>query len=120
MSIITNTPERLYAKGNNKCLDLNEYLSIAKRMKLHWEDTAIPASAGAFPLTLTSDAKACYQGKTQDMTELAFTQLCGAVGLPAAYIKKCFDTGRSGLALQNYFSWADRKTVPVGDEKVTL
>ena len=104
--IIKNSPEKLYGKGNANCLDLSEYFSIARNMKSNWEDTAIHSFSGAFPVSLTPDAKVFYQGKRQDVSELAFTQLCSTVGLPAAYIRKCFETGREDLALQNYFSWA--------------
>lgn len=106
MAIIKNAPEKLYAKGNKNCLDLNEYLTKAQDMKKRWEDTTIPSFTGGFPVSLTSDAKAVYKGKRQDMSELAFSQLCSTVGLPAAYIRKCLESGREELALQNYFSWA--------------
>ena len=100
------TPEKLYSKGNDNCLDLNEYLAIAQEMKNHWEDTSIPSFTGGFPVSLTHDAKVVYRGRRQDMSELAFSQLCSMVGLPASYIRKCLESGREELALQNYFSWA--------------
>lgn len=42
-----------------------------------------------------------------DISESAFTQLCARVGVPAGYVKKCFETGKQDLALANFRVWAN-------------
>lgn len=41
-----------------------------------------------------------------DISEFAFSQLCTRLGVPASYVKKCFDSGKIDLALQNFHAWA--------------
>lgn len=45
--------------------------------------------------------------KKADISEYAFSQLCGKVGIPANYVKKCFANDKDDLALQNFRSWAN-------------
>lgn len=41
-----------------------------------------------------------------DISEFAFSQLCTRLGVPASYVKKCFENGKIHLALQNFHAWA--------------
>lgn len=41
-----------------------------------------------------------------DITEYAFAQLCTRVGIPANYIKKCFENNKRELAVLNFKTWA--------------
>lgn len=41
-----------------------------------------------------------------DITEYAFSQLCTCLGLPASYVKKCFENGKEKLALANFRAWS--------------
>ena len=41
-----------------------------------------------------------------DISEFAFSQLCSRVGIPAGYVKKCFERNKEELAIQNFQSWA--------------
>ena len=41
-----------------------------------------------------------------DITEYAFSQLCAQLGLPASYVKKCFENDKIELALTNFRAWS--------------
>lgn len=47
--------------------------------------------------------------RQSDITEFAFTQLCARIGVPASYVKKCFNSGKQDLALENFRKWADEE-----------
>lgn len=42
-----------------------------------------------------------------DITDFAFSQLCTHLGLPASYVKKCFENGKEELALANFRAWSN-------------
>lgn len=50
------------------------------------------------------------ESRTMDMTDHAFSQLCTRMGVPAKYIKKCFDSGKSELAVANFRAWEKEHT----------
>ena len=61
---------------------------------------------------LTDDMKFVYKTtdgevRTADISEFAFSQLCTRLGVPAGYVKKCFDNGKVGLAVTNFHAWAN-------------
>lgn len=61
---------------------------------------------------LTDDMKFVYKTtdgivREADITEFAFSQLCTRLGVPASYVKKCFDVGKVSLAVSNFRAWAD-------------
>lgn len=48
--------------------------------------------------------------RAMDMTDHSFSQLCTRMGVPAKYIKKCFDSGKSDLAIANFRAWEKEHT----------
>ena len=50
------------------------------------------------------------ESRAMDMTDHAFSQLCTRMGVPAKYIKKCFDSGKSELAIANFRAWEGEQT----------
>lgn len=93
-------------------INLDDICGRADEMALHWEDVKV-YHEDTFPLELTDDCKLSYGTRfhrySQDISEYGFSQLCSKVGIPAAYTKKCFDSGKEDLALENYREWAKDK-----------
>ena len=107
--IVERTSEKLATKGFN-CLELNDYVSLAETIDKTWEDDYLHSFNNTLPIALDNDANVVYAGKTRNISEYAFSQLCSKAGIPAAYIRKCFDTGRSDLAIANYRAWAHEES----------
>lgn len=91
--------------------DFRAILSESRQLSEGWSNGYVDNTAGRNfhvdnDLTLHYRTMAGEQKKA-DMTEFAFTQLCARIGVPAAYVKKCFDSGKEELALENFRRWAD-------------
>lgn len=61
---------------------------------------------------LTDDMQLQYKTtegelRTSDITQFAFSQLCTRLGIPASYVKKCVDSGKNDLAIDNFRIWAN-------------
>lgn len=113
--IIEKGFEGLKAIGTEK-VGLDQLIDRATEMEGHWRDDFTSGSM-AMPVMLTRNQKACYlrdDGEIvdADMTDTAFAQICQKAGLPASYIRRCYDSGREDLAVENYRSWA---SVPTKD-----
>lgn len=117
--IIENGFEGLKELGT-KNVGLAELIDKADEMETKWRDDFVSGSS-ILPASLTLGqmirySKDGYGPVESDMTENAFSQLCQKAGVPANYIRKCFDSGREDLAVQNFASWAQTPS----SEQVTM
>lgn len=108
--IIRNNIETLVNIKGKGISSLEEYIEKAEEMTLNWTDRHLVGES-RFPLTITDEMKVEYQDsigewRASDISEYAFTQLCGKVGVPASYISKCFDKGMGELAVHNFNEWS--------------
>lgn len=46
--------------------------------------------------------------RSAEMTDLAFSQLCGKIGVPVQYMNRCFNVGDENLVRTNVDKWLDR------------
>ncbi len=76
----------------------NGYVDNTSRRNFHVDD-----DLNLHYLTMAGEER------SSSMTEFAFTQLCARIGVPASYVKKCFDSGKQELALENFRKWADEE-----------
>ena len=110
--IIKNDIETLANVKGKGISSLEEYIEKAEEMTLNWTDWRLVEEARC-PLSITDDMKVEYQDPfgerhDSDISEYAFTQLCGKVGVPASYISKCFDKGMGELAVHNFNEWSGK------------
>lgn len=108
--IIRNNIETLVDIKGKGISSLEEYIEKAEEMTLNWTDRHSVGESRC-PLTITDEMKVEYQDsigewRASDISEYAFTQLCGKVGVPASYISKCFDKGMGELAVHNFNEWS--------------
>lgn len=123
MAIIKQEAEILTNVKGTARINLDDLCSRADEMSLRWEDVLV-SHEDKFPLELTEDCSLSFGTQfrryKQDISESAFGQLCSKVGIPAAYTKRCFDSGKQGLALQNYREWAQDKKPEDNDYLIRL
>lgn len=99
------------AKGKGLAA-LDSYIEQAEEMSCHWKENKA-VSACQFPVRLTDGLDVEYRDESGfshrgDISEYAFSQLCGKVGVPASYIKKCFANEMGDLAVYNFEKWSER------------
>lgn len=110
--IIKNKTELLAnVKGEKRMGSLNDYIDRAEDMTLHWESRRA-VSRDTCPLSLTEDLRVEYFDQegtfhSGDISEYAFSQLCGKVGVQPSYIQKCLSHGMADLAVYNFREWAN-------------
>lgn len=100
----------VYFQGKNE-IDLKELTKKSKRICEKWEDY-ICDNESQVNFKINDDMQFIYRteyGETRkaDISEFAFSQLCTRLGVPASYVKKCFDNGKVGLALENFQAWSN-------------
>lgn len=111
MAIIPQDFEVLYTgHGTEKC-DFNKLLERSKEIRNKWENDIV-LNKEKINFNLDENLRFKYmtesgKKKEADITQFAFSQLCARLGVPANYVKKCFNTGKKELALQNFRAWAD-------------
>lgn len=110
--IIKNDVEALANVKGKGISSLDEYIEQAEKMTLNWVDRRSVGESRC-PLSITDEMKVKYQDSfgeqhDSDISEYAFTQLCGKVGVPASYISKCFDKGMGELAVHNFNEWSGK------------
>lgn len=111
MAIIPRDFEALYTgHGTEKC-DFNKLFEESKIIRDKWKNDIV-LNKEKVNFNLSEDLRFNYvtesgKKKETDITQFAFSQLCARMGVPANYIKKCFNTGKEKLALQNFRAWAD-------------
>ena len=111
MAIVNQDFEKLVTgHGVEKC-DFNKLLSEAERIRDSWESDIV-LNADEINFRLDDNLRFHYETdygrkKEADITQFAFSQLCGRLGVPTNYIKKCFVSGKNDLALSNFRAWAE-------------
>lgn len=97
------------ARGVDNC-DMKSLLATSREMNRKWADYVIENDKGV-NFGIDNDLKFNYltahgDNRSVDISEFAFGQLCTRLGVPASYVKKCFDSGKINLALDNFQAWA--------------
>lgn len=90
-------------------IKLDELAKESDKLCKDWENYYCNNENGV-NFKITDDMKFIYKttdgmDRKADITEFAFTQLCARIGVPASYIKKCFDEGKTKLAITNFKEW---------------
>lgn len=117
--VLHNSTQRGYAKGDGgnvnildseaSALTMDNLIEKSKKIYSQWEYTDVDCEA--HKVSLTDDFNFQFvdkQGRehNEDITDFAFQELCTRVGVPAQYVKKCYNAGKKDLALSNFRSWA--------------
>lgn len=114
MSIIQKEFEVLEDLGGNNILseglELDEVLESSIELNQKWQNFIVD-NEDQVNFGIDEEMKFHYltehgERREADITEFAFGQLCTRLGVPASYIKKCFDFNKKELALQNFHAWA--------------
>lgn len=93
-----------------KHCDMKSLLTQSKAMTEEWTNFTVDNESGV-NFGIDNQMRFNYittegERRSSDISEFAFSQLCTRLGVPASYVKKCFDTGKVGLALDNFQAWA--------------
>jgi len=92
-------------------ITLRGLVEQSREMAKKWSNRIVD-NASCRNFAINDDLQLVYRSvhgaeRKVDMSDTAFTQLCTRLGVPAKYVKKCMDNGKSELALQNFHAWAD-------------
>lgn len=110
MAIITGEVERLIHTGCvREDITLKSLMEQSRDMDKAWKNHIV-MNEGAANFAVNDDLQLVIQpahgeSRAMDMTDHAFSQLCTRMGVPAKYIKKCFDSGKADLAVENFRAW---------------
>lgn len=111
--ILERRNENLVNVMGTSRINLSDIVDRAAEMATHWEDVRV-SKGDEFPMQITPDCSLSFGTKfrryEQNMTPKAFEQYCGTSGIPAGYIRKCFDSGKEELALSNCREWKPADT----------
>lgn len=114
------TDLRSSAFGTAK-VDLQDLVCKADSWENSWYDVL---ESSRNPLILTPQQTVQFKdGRTTreaDITEFAFGQMCQKAGVPAAYVKKCFEHNKQDLAVTNYNAWAMDRNENHSDYQIRL
>lgn len=96
-------------KGTEKC-DMDSLLEQSRNLAEKWVDNIV-VNENKPNFYMDEEMKFHYitsngEHRCADITEYAFAQLCSRVGIPASYIKKCFEQDKKELAVLNFKTWA--------------
>lgn len=113
MAIIMNPQTKIITDERKEGCDFSEILTASRDISGGWRDGYIDNSRKR-NFEIDNDLNFHYltmagEERHTDMTEFAFTQLCARIGVPASYVKKCFDSGKQDLAIMNFRKWADEE-----------
>lgn len=88
-------------------MSFKDLLEIGKMQESNWKDYIIDKN-NVFYIDDNRQFICMSEGNefSYDISEFAFTQLCQRVGVPSAYVMKCFEHGKIDLALMNLKEWA--------------
>lgn len=108
--IIQQDFQQLITGHGTKDCDMKELLDKSRAISSRWND-GIVNNKERVNFSLDKDLMLTYkpeggQKRKTDISQFAFAQLCGRMGVPANYIKKCFVSNKEELALQNFKAWA--------------
>lgn len=109
MSIVVERPAVLTTYGVQDKVDLSYLIEKSTEYDAKWVNTVVDNSISPH-YTVTPEQKLMVQSDkgvtvSFDLTVLALKQLCQRLGVPAAYIIKCFDDGQEKLAVKNLNTW---------------
>lgn len=109
MAIINSEVERLEQHKVDDAVTLRTLMDKSRDMDKKWNNHIV-INENNPNFSVSDDLRLVikpYRGeeKTLDITDNAFSQLCTRMGVPARYIKKCFDAGKSKLAIENFRAW---------------
>ena len=98
-----------YCKGTEK-IDMDCLLEESRILATRWIDNIV-INENKPNFFMDEEMKFHYitehgEHRCADITEYAFAQLCTRVGIPANYIKKCFENNKRELAVLNFKTWA--------------
>lgn len=96
-------------RGVANC-DMESMVEQSRVMCRGWNDFLVNNEKGA-NFSIDENMKFNYltqsgDCRSADISEFAFSQLCTRLGVPANYVKKCFEKGKVNLALDNFRAWA--------------
>lgn len=96
-------------QGVKNC-NMANLLEQSRELTKHWKNYIVDNENGV-NFQIDEEQRFNYlteQGERRsgDISEFAFQQLCTRLGVPASYVKKCFQTGKVSLALDNFHAWA--------------
>lgn len=91
-------------------VDFDELEKASNDICVKWEDYYCD-NTNNINFRLTEDMKLEYlttdgEVRCSDITEFAFGQLCVRLGIPSAYIQKCFKNNKMELAVTNFKEWS--------------
>lgn len=115
MAIILSEAEKLaYTRKVDENITLQSLMAQSKETDRKWKNNIL-INEEKPSFSLSEDLKLVIQPangeeKALDITDRAFSQLCTRIGVPATYVKKCFETGKSKLAVANFKAWENEKT----------
>ena len=110
MAIIKSEVEVLtHTYGVRNEVTLRSLMEQSREADEKWEDHIVNNEEKA-NFSMSDDLKLMIQPESggrraMDITDTAFSQLCTRVGVPARYIKKCFEAGKADLAIENFRAW---------------
>lgn len=100
----------VYFQNDNE-INIKELTKQSKGICEKWEDYVCD-NEREVNFKINDDMQFIYrteygEERKSDISEFAFSQLCTRLGVPASYVKKCFDNGKVGLALENFQAWSN-------------
>lgn len=114
MAILRSEVESLVQHRVEDGVTLKSLLDRSKEMDNKWNNHIVLNENETnfslnddFQLTVTTNKN---EQKVFDITENAFSQLCTRVGVPSKYLKKCFLSGKTQLAIDNFKAWEKENT----------
>lgn len=114
MAILRGEVERLVQHKVEDGVTLKSLLDRSKKMDNKWNNHIVLNENKTnfslndnFQLIVNTNKN---EQKVFDITENAFSQLCTRVGVPSKYLKKCFLSGKTQLAIDNFKAWEKENT----------
>lgn len=110
--ILFTTGQDLQNTNTVKELDFDELCGVSEEIAKRLKDFTVVNNCGKPNFWINEDFEVTFQDVNGDihkvdMTESAFGQLCGYLGVPPKYVKKCYDSGKHELALANFKAWSN-------------
>lgn len=95
-----------------KPIDFDEICDYSEVVSKNFKNFTVINEKGKPRFKIDEEFRVIYKTskgdiRCADITDFAFTQLCTHLGLPASYVKKCFENGKEELALTNFRAWSN-------------
>lgn len=109
MSIVITQPDTLVTCKVEDGVDLSYLIDRSTEYDANWKNYIVDNSESPH-YTFTPERKLLLKAESGitvslDFTELALQQLCQRLGVPMAYIKRCFENKQDKLAAKNLNTW---------------